>query len=617
MKNMSDYVNTNPATTDTPNGTFKNETQPNAGDGTDIKAEHMQDLFYALFQVLQLAGEIPSGELENGKANKQFIRCLAHIGWFKYDSTITYKKNAIVINTVNNITKLYRSQIDNNTAPLTDNSNSSNNNSTNTNSWINILTVNADNTITLNSTSVDNNGVFIGAFMYGIRNDTPEGWLRCDGSEYSASIFSGFVNNHILTGKIPYKTLTEWQTEYNNNNGNCGYFGYDATSNILKTPCFQDRVFIAQALNSGNIGKFNLDQIVNIYGLVLTGEDISKANPSGAFYVSGTRSGGSVNESETSRDVTFDASRVVRTGDRVQPQHIQYPLFICVSNTPIPTTEAKYNEFINGLNNKVNLNGSNVINDIFKKGITNCILEAPNGIMAYTSNSITIKAGLKILIPNGRNLDGSLNNIEYTYTADYTNSNLGIGTSDYYIWAYNGQLLTLSIPSYIFYQEAQPVSVIAYVWYKPSENKTYVYDGTNWVRLYATLIGKFTAVSGSITSLTPFNILSLADSSGSNMILDKLSTSAKNNIDKCLIADLTTGVSVSSGYVCEYYCYLWNTGSHVGASGYVYINGVLIGNVNCQAWNTAGYARSNAYIYCKPGDVITYTNADVKIFKLN
>jgi len=379
MKNMSDYVNTNPATTDTPNGTFKNETQPNAGDGTDIKAEHMQDLFYALFQILQLAGEVPNGELENGKASKQFIRCLSHVGWFKYDSTITYKKNAIVINTVNNITKLYRSQIDNNTASITD-----------TASWINILSVNADNTITLNSTSTDNNGVFIGAFMYGIRNDTPDGWLRCDGSEYSATTFSGFVNNHILTGKIPYKTLTEWQTEYNNNDGNCGYFGYDATSNILKTPCFQDRVFIAQALNSGNIGKYNKDQIVNITGLVLTGEDISKANPTGAFYVSGTRSGGSVNEGETSRDVTFDASRVVRTGDRVQPQHIQYPLFICVSNTAIPATEAEYNEFINAINNKLNVNGSNGTFDALpstaKQNIIKCLIpiystriSVPNG----------------------------------------------------------------------------------------------------------------------------------------------------------------------------------------------------------------------------------------------
>ena len=161
---MSDYVDTNPPTTDTPNGTFKNETQPNAADGTDIKAEHMQDPYYALYQILQLAGEIPNGDLENGTTNRQFLKSLTSIGWFKYDSNIEYKKNAIVIHTIDSATKLYRSQKDNNNSPLT-----------NTDLWTNILTINSDNTVELNNTLTDNTGVFIGAFMYGIRNDTPEG----------------------------------------------------------------------------------------------------------------------------------------------------------------------------------------------------------------------------------------------------------------------------------------------------------------------------------------------------------------------------------------------------------------------------------------------------------
>ena len=425
MKIMSSYINTNPATTDTPNGTFKNETQPNAGDGTDIKAEHMQDLFYALFQILQLAGEVPSGELENGNSSKQFLRCLSHIGWFKYDSTITYKKNAIVINTVNNITKLYRSQIDNNTAPLTD---SSNNNSTNTNSWINILTVNADNTITLNSTSVDNNGVFIGAFMYGIRNDTPEGWLRCDGSEHLASTFSGFVNNHILTGKVPYKTLTEWQTEYNNNNGNCGYFGYDQENNVLKVPCIQDRVFIAQALNSGNIGKYNQDQIVNITGYIGGNSRCIFQNATGAFSKIGgtTLDWNGIGGTTGYNQFNFDASKVVNTGDRVQPRHLQYPLFICVSNTPVSTTEAEYNEFINGLNNKINNNGSNAkfdaLPDIAKSNILSFAMPIP-------LNSINNVIGQAKMISNtsGASLSAPAGGtwlIMSQYSVDIANANL-------------------------------------------------------------------------------------------------------------------------------------------------------------------------------------------------
>lgn len=278
MRKMTDYPNTHPETDSHQFGTFKNESEPNKSDGTDIKAEHMQDPYYALYQILQLAGELPNGELENGSNSKQFIRSLTNIGWFKYDSSISYKRSSIVINTINNITKLYRSKKDNNTSALTD-----------TNSWVNILTINNDSTITLNTNSTENTGVFIGAFMYGIRADTPEGWLRCNGADYPASVFMGFITNYLLTGKITYKTIAEWNIEYNKNNGNCGYFAYkeeiierneeinepilDEDGNviiiqagILRVPCLQDRVFIAQALNSGNISKFTGAGLPNITG---------------------------------------------------------------------------------------------------------------------------------------------------------------------------------------------------------------------------------------------------------------------------------------------------------------------------------------------------------------
>ncbi|HSQ97217.1 MAG TPA: hypothetical protein VLL98_00685 [Rickettsiales bacterium] len=138
MKNLSDYSNTNAATTDNPYGTFKDETSTGAGDGTNIVAPHMTDPYYALYQVLQLAGEVPNGELENGNASKQWITALQNVGIFKYDSAITYKKNSIVINTNSDITKFYRSKVASNTYSIT-----------NTTYWYNFATINADNTITM------------------------------------------------------------------------------------------------------------------------------------------------------------------------------------------------------------------------------------------------------------------------------------------------------------------------------------------------------------------------------------------------------------------------------------------------------------------------------------
>ncbi len=373
---MSDYVDTNPPTTDTPNGTFKNETQPNACDGTDIKAEHMQDPYYALYQILQLAGEMPNGELENGNNSRQFLKSLASIGWFKYDSKLEYKKNAIVIYTIDSTTKFYRSQKDNNNAPLT-----------NTDYWINIVTINSDNTIEFNSTSNDNAGVFMGAFMYGIRNDTPEGWLRCDGTDKPAKVFMSFINNFLLSGKIPYKNLTDWQTEYNANNGNCGYFGYQEEiydeeltdengalvviqEAILRTPCFKDEMHITAALNSGNICKFNKAGLPNLtwslnttgdngVGIYTSSTDNIKLSNAQGYRPTGT-GGGSY------RNADFDASissDIYGNSDTVTTDNTQYPVFICVSNKAVPVTESEYNGFIDGLTNKINLNGNNAIFD--------------------------------------------------------------------------------------------------------------------------------------------------------------------------------------------------------------------------------------------------------------
>ena len=55
-----------------------------------------------------------------------------------------------------------------------------------------------------------------------------------------------------------------------------------------------------------------------------------------------------------------------------------------------------------------------------KTQISNCILEAPNGVITYSGNTVTLKAGVKVLIPNGRNSDGTLNNIEITTQSDTT-----------------------------------------------------------------------------------------------------------------------------------------------------------------------------------------------------
>ena len=52
--------------------------------------------------------------------------------------------------------------------------------------------------------------------------------------------------------------------------------------------------------------------------------------------------------------------------------------------------------------------------------ISNCILEAPNGVLELSDDltQIIVKQGLKLLIPNGKSENGKLENIEYTVSKD-------------------------------------------------------------------------------------------------------------------------------------------------------------------------------------------------------
>ena len=122
MKKLESYEKTLSSTTDLIYGAFKNESSPSAKDGTDIVAEHMQDLYYPLYQVLQLAGIQPNGSLENCSNTKQFLNSLANIAPLIYDSSLTYAKNTIVINVFNNEINIYQSKKADNKSVLNDTS---------------------------------------------------------------------------------------------------------------------------------------------------------------------------------------------------------------------------------------------------------------------------------------------------------------------------------------------------------------------------------------------------------------------------------------------------------------------------------------------------------------
>lgn len=139
MKNLYDYERTQSATTDLPFGALKNESSPGKQDGTDIVAEHIQDLAYSLYQVLQLAGINPNGELEDGNNKTQFIESLTNIGVFRYSDKTSYNYGVFAWQVIGNTFTLYRSLKNSNSDDVNNNE-----------SWLKFLEIGADNKINFN-----------------------------------------------------------------------------------------------------------------------------------------------------------------------------------------------------------------------------------------------------------------------------------------------------------------------------------------------------------------------------------------------------------------------------------------------------------------------------------
>lgn len=147
-----------------------------------------------------------------------------------------------------------------------------------------------------------------------------------------------------------------------------------------------------------------------------------------------------------------------------------------------------------------------------KSQITNCILEAPNGVATYSGTTITLKQGLKVLIPNGRNADGTLNNIEYTVQQDMT---LNVAVADKWNGIYglkaSGIIDTFSQSEPISIQDEQP-SVNKGYWYSPKLNRNYFYQQSlsSWEEIKMVLLGKYT-FNSNYTSITEFTTINTVD----------------------------------------------------------------------------------------------------------
>ncbi len=139
--------------------------------------------------------------------------------------------------------------------------------------------------------------------------------------------------------------------------------------------------------------------------------------------------------------------------------------------------------------------------------ITNCILEAPQGVCSANGADITVKAGLKVLIPDGFNPDKTFRNKEYILLNDqiYT---LNYQTNKQYISLRSNGFMQIS--SFYYEQDTQPVGQYT-LWYNTAQNLMYRSDENGvFSRDDSTLVGTFASGSGgTVTSITPYPVVGL------------------------------------------------------------------------------------------------------------
>lgn len=189
-----------------------------------------------------------------------------------------------------------------------------------------------------------------------------------------------------------------------------------------------------------------------------------------------------------------------------------------------------------------------------KNQITNCILEAPNGTPTINGQFLTVKAGTKCLIPNGRNDDGTLNNIEYILPNDYimdkTTWTVGNNAIEYIFIKIDGTIVTRNT-SETFWQVNQPqmLQTTQAKWYNPETNFWYntTDQGQTWQIEHICPVCITPFDQSGFISVQPMNtsILKYSD----KMLITNLNSPASRYIDLTLGVFDSEYTMVADGYL--------------------------------------------------------------------
>ncbi|MFI3300490.1 MAG: hypothetical protein R3Y28_03625 [Candidatus Gastranaerophilales bacterium] len=230
---------------------------------------------------------------------------------------------------------------------------------------------------------------------------------------------------------------------------------------------------------------------------------------------------------------------------------------------------------------------------------SNGIMAAPNGVASYSVTTITVKSGLKVLIPDGRNDDATLKSIELELEEALTYSCTDASEDEFYLFLNDDETIS-NIPTSMFKiidsTTDLPDLVLSEDHMYFVSNSNYYYssnNGSSYSTKSCVMIGKYsTSDDNLVTYLEVFNPIEF------------IKKTDKVEVLNWGVPDFDNGVTISSQYEPPYagYIVLKCTSNPNGASS-IYINGI---NVSYFTTSNLSIDRTN-YAWAAAGDTITFS----------
>lgn len=187
------------------------------------------------------------------------------------------------------------------------------------------------------------------------------------------------------------------------------------------------------------------------------------------------------------------------------------------TNEQIEQAQTQLNEKIDSVQNDLSENKADT--DLVNTNLfTNALLEAPNGVAEFNSQTVTVKQGVKILIPNGKTTDGKMQNLEYTVENSISKTQTIYANLMSVLFLYENGSIDI-IPEYnVFYKNTIPVTDANCIhWYNPETNiwMRYLQAEVRWEEIKTVPIANISwnrdCLIESLIPASPLNLIKSSD----------------------------------------------------------------------------------------------------------